>query len=124
MSLPAATADTSSAAGGGMFLDPADAQIVLRAVGPGSRVTILLVPATAVEIRTLRGRPAFDQELDRLVIDGRGDVVDFTIRVPHDAARVAIRIGDRLIFDKRGTAVESTVQPEAGEYVIRVDSIP
>jgi hypothetical protein len=116
-------ADSAAAAGAGMILDPSNAHIVVRAAG-GSRITIELVTGTDVEVSAVRGRPAFDQQLDQLVIDGRGDVVDYMIRVPRQASRVVIQLGGRTIFAKRGAAIESSLQPDStGRYIMVVDSV-
>jgi hypothetical protein len=88
-------------------------------------VAIALVDGADVMVRALGGTPTFTADVDRIIVDNRGEQADFEIDIPRDAPLVEILVGARAVkvkdgaqfapglpTDARGRAILPLTKPE------------
>lgn len=102
----------------GIAVAPGRSLLIIFAVSqtranPGA-MTVSLSDETEVVVRSLNGAATYTSEdVDRLVVDGYGSSGAFEIRIPRDAPRVEIRVGDHRLFLKDGPRVSAEAPADA-----------
>ena len=100
--------DTSAA---GIAVAPG-VDFVVRFARPSiGQIDVLLTDDGEVEVRALTGSPTFNAGTDRLVVDAPDALATFEVRIPRDAPRVQIVLGDTRIVLKEGSRI--VTQPAA-----------
>ena len=90
------------------------------------RVRLALVQTSEASVRAAGGAVEYAVLPAGIVVRNRGAAASFDVRVPAALSHVRVRVGDRAVFDKRGSSVTTSGRTDAsGAYVIDViDAAP
>jgi hypothetical protein len=102
------------------------AGLVIRFVSPqrGGYVDVSLVDGSEVLVRAPSGAATFTSDAAELVIDNAASPAAFEIRIPRDAARIEIQVGQHVIFFKDRTTVRAAQPADSrGTHRIPLDPI-
>jgi hypothetical protein len=78
----------------------------LRSQAEGT-IRISLVEGHEVRIQQVGGAAAYAVDPAELIVDNRNAGGSYEILLPRSLRRARIRIGDRLVFEKEGSAISS-----------------
>ena len=112
---PAPAPQAGTPAGGGIAIAPGNTlTILITRADSAARLFISLIDGREVEVEALGAGAAFTDEPDagRLVIENTQSTASFEIRIPRDARRVEVRVGDRAVFVKDGRRLLTTAVPD------------
>ena len=97
----------------GIAVDPGSVlTIVFDPPRIGSRARVTVSDESRVSVEGPTGQVLFTSEPDRLRVTLLGDSVTILVRIPQGANRVEVRLGDRPVLIKRGTAVDTRYPPD------------
>jgi len=116
---PAGTPPETAAAGAGLMVEPGqDLLILFSSPQTGGSVRVVLGDGELVEAVALDGPASFTSDIDRLVIANADSDGSFEIRIPLNAPRVEIRVGERSVFLKDGQRITAASAGSAGAWTI------
>jgi anti-sigma factor RsiW len=105
-------------ASGVSFVPEPDLEVVFLRSQPEGAIRISLAETPEVRVRVVGGSAAYDLDPARLVVNNEGEDGTYEVRLPRDLPRVRVRIGDRVVFEKRGAAITGDFLERREAYVI------
>jgi hypothetical protein len=105
-------------ASGVAFVPEPDLEVVFLRSQPEGAIRISLAETPEVRVRVVGGRAAYELDPARLVVDNEGEAGTYEVRLPRDLPRVRVRIGDRVVFEKRAAAITGDFLERRETYVV------
>jgi anti-sigma factor RsiW len=97
---------------------PAGERFTIRFEAAQARgaVTVTVTDRADVLVRALGGAPRFTSDPERLTVANAGSAADYEVELPRTAPQVEILVGERTVFRKLGTRVETAGPDTGGAY--------
>ena len=105
-------------ASGVAFIPEPDLEVVFLRSQPEGAIRISLAETPEVRVRVVGGSAAYELDPARLVVDNGGAAGTYELRLPRDLLRVRVRVGDRVVFEKRGAAITGEFLERREAYVV------